>query len=628
MLGTLAKNRINKTIEWVVILILFIGNLAIARYTFGQVKNYIFIGGLVLVLPLCLKNVWNSSRECNKRGLIGIVLGVFTTLVVISAFPSAKKHIADAQISNLLTFLFGMILYYHIKTQAECDKKGMLLKFIGVFFITGILQSLMGVAQFFFDNDVHGIYKTLATGTLMNPNLYGVYLCISLAAGSFLLYKSRAGRIKYFYIGSLAIMVVALLLCRSRGAILSSLLSGGSIVSYYVYAVYFKNRPVTRRKILAVFTAAAIVLISAFVSLDKSSSQGRLMKALIGYSMVHDNPFTGIGYGKYAETYPKYQTDFLQKKHNNAFIERANEDGTTNNQYLKFLIELGIVGLLVFLFFLLLILRKIFTPNYVKGKNPHNLFIAFSVLCIIFHMFFDETLRFPVMAFIFPLLCAYVPDRENICIGKGFGLAVIRKSLSTIVIVALSLISLLYLRQYPAVKSAAKAKLFLSVGDFSNAVFFAQRAIDSNPNNTTAKIILGRSTIGLGGKGPGSNIADGIAILEPLGYTNPSRDIFLALSVGYFKSHDFERAYEYALKAHKLLPNQIRPKVMLFLLAELTERKEESLVTEEDFMNISSSHPNTAPIASLIEMVGNKRIPIFFDSPKIIQLIDLIMLAH
>lgn len=350
------------------------------------------------------------------------------------------------------------------------------------------------------------------------------------------------------------------------------------------------------------------------------------MKTLIGYSMVCDHPFTGIGYGRYADIYPDYQAAFLYKEQNSEFIERANEDGTTNNQYLKFLIEFGIAGLLIFLFFIFLLLRKIFTLDYVEGKNPYNLFIVFSVLCITFHMFFDETLRFPVMAFIFPLICAFVSDKENIGFGKGSASMIICKVLSIIVILTLLMLSVLYLRQYQTVMLTAKAKLFLSVGDFSNAAFFAQRALDLNPLHTPSKIVLGRSKIGLGGVS-GSQVSEGIAILQPIRHTSPSRDIYLALSVGYLKYSDLDHAYEYAHKAHELLPNQIRPKIMLYLLDVATAKEGAFLMLKSDSKTVSS-HPIEAQIASLIELVGKNQTLDFLYLPQAIQLIDLIMLAH
>lgn len=204
----------------------------------------------------------------------------------------------------------------------------------------------------------------------------------------------------------------------------------------------------------------------------------------------------------------------------------------------------------------------------------------------------------------------------------------VSKSLATVAIFALLVISVSYLRHYPTVSSTAKAKLFLSAGDFSNSAFFAQRALHLNPGHTPAKIILGRSKIGMD-VAFGPQIAEGIAILESVRHTNPSRDIFLALSVGYLKSLDMKRAYEYALKAHELLPNQIRPRVMLYLLNGSTLEERASFMQGNDFLNaVVSSYSDRMRIASLIELAGKSQTLNFLHSPQTIQLVDLIMLAH
>lgn len=622
-------HRLDRVIEWLVIIVFFVGNLAIARYTLGWIKGFVFVGGLVFLLPLYLVNIWNKNRKAHEFSHSGLLFGLYVLFCAFTATMSDRSPMASEHAVNLMIlFSTGVLLGFHIKTLEPREKESLMKKIVHVIFITGLLQALLGLAQFVFDEDTHGLYKTLVTGTLMNPNHYGGFLVLSIACGGFLFRENRADRWwRYLYIGALVVLVSALLLCRSRGAVLSMLLSGGVVISYYLYTVRFKDFPRSRRKILAVFATIALVLCAVFVLLDRSSSQGRIMKVIIGFSMVHDYPFTGIGYGRYVEMYPDYQTRFLDQEQNRRYIARANEDGTTNNQFLKIWIEEGMAGLSLFLLLVFLMLKGIFTPNYLGDHDPKNWLMAFLLLSILFHMLFDETLEFPVTAFLFPTLCAFVPERWIIHIHTDRLPAVIRKFMCTVIIAISLVLSTWCLMQYNAVRLTSMAKSFLSSGDFSNAAFFAKRALDSNHDYISAKIIFGRSKIGLGGMSE-SHIAEGISMLETVEQTNPSRDVYLALSVGYLKSLNFERAYEYARKAHLLLPMQTRPKVMLCLLNRLVAMEKGSFLPECEPTGDMESHPDSARIVSLMSLIADIRITDLSHAPQMFQLIDLIMLAH
>ncbi|MCL2561474.1 MAG: O-antigen ligase family protein [Rikenellaceae bacterium] len=624
--------RVNRVIEWIVIIAFFVGNIIITRYTLGQIKDYVFVSGLAAVIPLYIINIWRQRAGCDKRyvetDFLSIALGGFCAVIALSALWSGAFVDLDSR-GYLLILLLAPVLYYHIRSLDRPEKERFLRRFIAVLFITGLLQALMGIAQYAFDEDAEGIYKTLATGTLIYPNLYGGYLAIALGAGCLLLYRRRKTRSRYAYCAAITVIVFALLLSRSRGAMLSLMLSVGTIFLCYFYTIRFRFDRRQRRRFLFGFIVAATALTTAFLYIDRSSSEGRLMKMQIGSSMMRDHPFFGIGHGQYANVYLDYQADFFKTGDNHRFIARANEDRTTNNQFLKFAIEFGVIGLVIFVFVLFLIARKILSSDYLRCGNPYNYFIAFSALCLMFHMFFDETLRFPIIVILFLILCAFVPVRADIKIIMGPVLATTGRIFSTGLLVAIFVTSGLYVRQYAAVRSYSQARLFLSAGDFSNANFFALRALDISPDYPAAKIISGRSLIGLGGDGIGksaSQTAEGIAILESLGHRMHSRDILLALSIGHFKSHSIEKAYEYAYKVHEFFPAQVRPRLMLHLMN--IEDLPSDAELEYDIRRLPAANPDKERIIALMEIIGRNDPVNAVRSPHAIQLLDLIMLAH
>ena len=609
----------NKLIEKLIITTLFLGNIVISMHTLGEIKNYVLIGGFSVLIPLFLYTNWKYMQS--NHTLI-IDKSVIIVAMYVS-FVTFRMYLSDDSTGHLLILLLAFSLFCYAKSLSYYCRMKLLKQVVFIIFLTGILQSLMGLAQYLFDDDTQNLYKTLVTGTLMSPNLFGGYICLSLAACGVLLYNNH--RYKYLYYVSLAILTLALLLSYSRGAILSLLLSSVSIFTYYLYKIHYKTNK-KKKYLLCGFVIGTTALAIAFISINKPSSEARVMKGLIGSTIIQDYPFLGTGYAQYQTKYFDYQTTFFKNTNNHRFIPRANEDETTNNQFLKIVIEFGIIGLLLFCYLIVFILNTIFSVKYLSRLTPYRCFISFSLLCMIFHMLFDETLRFPIIIIIFFLICGFLPSK-NVKARIHFSITIIWKFMLTSILLTLLILSISYIKQYPAVKFYNQAKSLLAKGDLANAIFFAQRAIDISPNYTSAKIILGRSLIGYNTVGESEAYA-GIEILEEVSRLNKSRDIFLALSLGHMKCNDMVKSYKYARIVDDFLPNQIRASVMLYLLQNEIPLSE----IKQDIYKLSENHPDRYRMLSLLEMTKYNNLQNHSStntlSADAIKLLDLIMIAH
>lgn len=72
MVDVFSKDYVNKAIEWIILITFFIGNLTIVKYTLGQIKDYIFVGGMALTLPFYLVNIL-SGRKRSLYSLLDLI---------------------------------------------------------------------------------------------------------------------------------------------------------------------------------------------------------------------------------------------------------------------------------------------------------------------------------------------------------------------------------------------------------------------------------------------------------------------------------------------------------------------------------------------------------------------------
>jgi O-antigen ligase len=173
--------------------------------------------------------------------------------------------------------------------------------------------------------------------TEVNPDFFGLKLIIpiSLTMAAFLSARSWWGRLISFC--ALAITVLALLLTMSRSALLALL----------VIVIVFLVRLRVYRRLIPVVLLGSILLAampSSFYGRIQEAGQtggaGRLDIWKVGFEMFKHYPLVGTGLGNFMIVYQQY-AGFSPKFH--GFMR------SPHNTYLNVLVDLGILGFVLFL---------------------------------------------------------------------------------------------------------------------------------------------------------------------------------------------------------------------------------------------------------------------------------------
>ncbi|RJO58958.1 O-antigen ligase domain-containing protein [Candidatus Parcubacteria bacterium] len=365
----------------------------------------------------------------NKK--LGFGMLAFYIVVLGSMLSANRVEVSIFSLRNLL--LIGML---YLLIQQKWARREFLL---AGFLAGGAGQALFAIAQFIFQTspamswlglashdpaqagtsvvEAGGMRWLRAYGSLPHPNILGGYLAVSLfiAFGFYLkLYeKVRAGfgvwtrenlkrhiegRQWYFKMSwQIAILVLTSMLL-SLGLFLSfsrSAWLGFSIAWLAIMAVLiFKRIPWGWALWLkwSGFILAVLVLVFAVLPqtfLTRSSTQSRLENQSVttrqglyqdAWALLKQAPFRGVGYGNMvAAVYDQLDSN----------RETVHDYQPVHNIYILSAVELGIIGGLVFVIFLILVLQKAF-QNLLKVFTPEKTALFGMLVCLLAIGFFDH----------------------------------------------------------------------------------------------------------------------------------------------------------------------------------------------------------------------------------------------
>lgn len=224
--------------------------------------------------------------------------------------------------------------------------------------IAGVAEALHGCAQYVLANGLLGPggENIRVFGAFDQPNPYGGYLNLSLPIALSLTLFGRDPRMRWVSGGASALMLFALYLSDSRGALL------GLVAALVVLAAV--GWRIERRTIIALLIGAPLVAVAWFthiiptrieeklltqfrvndVSLNVQlndanySTIERLAHWVAGLRMFQAHPLLGVGAGNYSAAYPMYKVPGWDESLTHA-----------HNYYINVAAETGALGLLAFL---------------------------------------------------------------------------------------------------------------------------------------------------------------------------------------------------------------------------------------------------------------------------------------
>ncbi|MEO0725412.1 MAG: O-antigen ligase family protein [Bacteroidota bacterium] len=339
---------------------------------------------------------------------------VWTLAVVYACFLLVQTFLLNgevglsalAQISTLATFGALLSIFRHYGKSAIWAMAAVLLGLLSIVVLHGCSQ-IFGLA----DRSTH---LAAASGYYNNPAPFAAILIAGLPlAIHFSIQFLKTETTEQCWLWLLGTWVLALsfggillvLKLDSRSAMLSIIMSSSFVLLYHFGAIFkrFFQNPRTRKALLAAAIVIPFIIMIGLFYMRPASATGRLLIWKITLTeLVSELPIWGGGLDYFRQFYAQAQADyFASGKGTSAEMLNVAYSPYAFNEYLKILVEQGIIGLILFLLIIGIALRSAAYSLWNKAGENRNLLVGSTaaLIGILVFAFFSYPLNDPLMLF-------------------------------------------------------------------------------------------------------------------------------------------------------------------------------------------------------------------------------------
>jgi O-antigen ligase/Tfp pilus assembly protein PilF len=341
--------------------------------SFTPIKELLLEISVLMALPIYAFKIVNQGSLNRQKSALDLPVLCYLLIGFLSLIWSVNIY---NSILAIPLFVAGPVLFYIISNTELNQKK--IERLLAIIIIVGTLMSVYGILQylgvdspFIIKSSVHTEGRGIIIGLFGNVNYFAEYLILPLVLTGGLLVSGNRVFNFFFLLFSFSVMGTALFLTFTRSSYLAVLITIPLMLFFYCkgtsdsFGKRFYKR-LTIYFVLIVLISAALVYIPhplnkkdtllgqlrqrmTIQSLTAGSSMLRRVAIWkFTWMMIEDYPLLGSGLGSYNYHTLKYQAEFFSKG-NNRDIYPHGWAVQAHNEYLQLWSELGIIGLLAFL---------------------------------------------------------------------------------------------------------------------------------------------------------------------------------------------------------------------------------------------------------------------------------------
>jgi hypothetical protein len=334
----------------------------------------------IVILAFLGAGLFNGKVNLRSGSAIEMTMMIFVLICIISmmrtGFLRTSPYFPSPWFVFITGYLFPFIVYVYAKNYFRDENQVQLI--LNTLFFFGIYLCLIAPFEYFdlrqfvfprYINDIKisELHIDRARGPLMNAAFNGVGILIGFVCGLHLLEK-KTGFTKVFYQASLLLFFPAVFFTLTRSVYL------GLIITLIIFLRWYKT-PFSKWKLISL--PLALVLIVGIVNsprlLSKERREGgvyqveevdiRLALLEKSYFMFSERPLMGIGLAQFI---PASTRSYRGRT---AFVAEEAGSQFQHNHLMGIATELGLEGIIVYLTFIILILRRI---AQLTGKLPET----------------------------------------------------------------------------------------------------------------------------------------------------------------------------------------------------------------------------------------------------------------
>ena len=316
-------------------------------------------------------------------------------------------------IETIYLFFFLAMLYINIRNISSIYYKYILYSFPFIV-ISHFIYYICWENPYYFLYEHKGVF----TGFLHNSGLWGEFVAMTLICNIGLIHLNKKSK-KTSTLLIFVSFIVSFMLYESDSR--ASWLSFAIGILTFFSPLIIKHLPksiIIRTGSLLILICLCTYLISGLYSYKKDSANGRILIWKISLEMVKDKPILGYGFDGFRKNYMNYQAAYLQEKQLPETINNlADDNHHAFNEFLRIIIEQGIIGVIILFIFLTTIGYTIY--KYKLYIDTVSRTIISCLTALLFFSFFSYPLStFHINALIVILLAGLACSSQDTPIWK------------------------------------------------------------------------------------------------------------------------------------------------------------------------------------------------------------------
>jgi len=371
---------------------------------------------LYLLFPF---RFWKPFVFSNQTELVVITVFFACVLLLFTSLKLYKTEILQFNKIDLLLAIYGIYLLFRFRYPVEKEILFQSFSIVCIYLyfrnfpenrlegllfllpIAGIVQMADGINRFTMP------WQNLShiTGVFQNTGLFGGFAALGFIACAGLFFFSDSGNL---YLKSIILFILCFVLAiqvyasGSRASWVAALIAICFLLYRFILpslqgALATKQSGRIFFLLVSCFLVLTVFFSNYLYHLKKDSADGRLLIAKVSMEMVKNAPVFGNGISGFRAEYLNYQADYFQTHPDSTWANLADDVEMPYNEFLKILIEQGIIGLALFCCLLYFLFEK------GRLENQRRYILQSLILFIlIFGLFSYPSDRLPfVVLFVF-----------------------------------------------------------------------------------------------------------------------------------------------------------------------------------------------------------------------------------
>ena len=403
-----------KTKHFIAILFLAILLFTPLLFLIDKTKNPFLVQGvflncgialilLIVLVRFCFKGVVFPRTPFDYFWIGWLALAGISILLILAQNRGGGKAVLVMGLENIIFLVLNSLAVYYLAFILS-RLKDFLRATVYILVTVAVLASGYGIMQYFGVEPLWSqqvsYFEGRIVSTFGNPAFLATFLImiIPLVAAFWLNTKTRLARIIFPLV--FLLLFTALLATSARSALVG-LAAAFLVFILYLYKLgYRREIKVISVGILAlVLAAGSIVYFSGQNDLLRTRLESVIKPQSLGASlqqrfliwccsleMFYQHPLTGQGWGLFELFYPYYQSSYLKDPAYASYKTHANH---AHNEVLHIAAELGVVGILLGLYFISLLTKQV--KRLLKSEiTREQQFIALGLFSGIIGMMVDS----------------------------------------------------------------------------------------------------------------------------------------------------------------------------------------------------------------------------------------------